>query len=414
MIKILKVLLIFVVLSTIGCASTGIKTQDKKIIEMTFVDSSNGLPFSGQWRHGIAFFDINGDGHIDILAPPPRQASNGYKEPLVWYGNGGKEWKESRLNIPSDIEYDYGSISVSDFDGDGIPDIALAMHGIGLKILKGIGSGRFRDYSKGLPDDKEFRSRALVSADFNNDGIADIAAVSEARFKREDPQPGGVRTCYSSDDIWRCNAIGNEEDVLGLYADQLFAGDVNGDGNKDIAVASLVYVRDLIIWLGDGKGGFKPFNKGLTEKMTYLSVALEDINMDGRDDLAASIAGIGRGTFRGLKVFLSDNDSFKEMSEGLPAEEVFTSVRICDLNNDNNAELVASTGVGGIKVFSKKGNGWQEVKVSGLSEKGYYRIYKVYCPDINKDGYKDIAINYAYGKDDSGGIRVFLNVANKD
>ena len=30
--------------------------------------------------------------------------------------------------------------------------------------------------------------------------------------------------------------IGDEKDVLGLYADQLIVGDINGDGYKDIAL----------------------------------------------------------------------------------------------------------------------------------------------------------------------------------
>lgn len=403
----------FILLSTLGCASTGLKRQGGTADGIIFVESSNGLPSAGQWRHGIDFYDINGDGHKDILSLPPRMASEEYQQPLVWYGNGGRDWRLARLDVPSGAGYDYGSISVSDFDGDAIPDIALAMHAKGLKVLKGMGGGvRFIDDSIGLPD-KDLMSRALVTADFNNDGIADIAAVSEAQFKKDYPVPLGVWSCFSSKGAWRCDAIGQKESVLGLYADQLDAGDVNADGNKDIAVASLVNVRDLIIWLGDGEGGFKPFNKGLPEAMTYLSVSLGDINMDGRDDLAVSMAGTGAGAFKGLKAFLSGDDSFKDISEGLPVEEMFSSVRTCDLYNDAGSELVAATGNGGVRIFSYMDSNWHEVKTSGLPEKGYSRIYNVNCRDMNEDGYNDIVINYASGSDNSGGIRVFLNVQDK-
>jgi len=354
---------------------------------------------------------MNGDGHMDILSLPPRQASKEYRQPLVWYGNGGRDWRLSRLDVPSGAAYDYGSISVSDFDGDAIPDIALAIHSKGVKALKGTGGGRFIDYSTGLPD-KELMSRALVTADFNNDGIAEIAAVSEAQFDKDNPAPSGVWSCYSSKGAWRCGAIGEKESVLGLYADQLAVGDVNGDGNKDIAVASLEYARDLIIWLGDGKGGFNPFNKGLPQEMNYLSVSVGDVNMDGRDDLAASIAGIGAKAFRGLKVFLSGDDSFKDISEGLPGE-VFTSVKLCDLDNKAGSELAAATGNGGVGVFSYIDSNWHKVKTAGLPEKGYFRIYSINCLDMNEDGFNDIVINYASGSDNSGGIRVFLNVPDK-
>jgi hypothetical protein len=410
MIRNVNFLLIIMLIISLGCASKEIKLEGEERARFNFVDSSNGLPLSGQWRHGIDFYDINKDGYIDILAPPPRQASKGYEKPLVWYGNGGKEWREFQLDVPSEIGYNYGSIAVSDFDGDRIPDIALAMHGKGLKVFKGKGQGRYMDFSTGLPSEKEFRSRALVRADFNNDGISDIAAVSEAKFGKGFPLPSGAWVCCRPDNTWRCSPIGDEKDVLGLFADQLTVGDINGDGNKDIAVASLVHVRNLIVWLGDGKGGFKPFNEGLPQEKHYLAVALCDINSDGRDDLVACVSGIGSKAFIGLKAFLSRPGGFKEMSEGLPSEEIFTSVRACDLNNDGRIELIGATGQGYLKIFSQQGSGWVEASASGLPEEGLSRIYNVYCIDLNGDGYKDIAVNYALGQNNSGGIRVFLNV----
>ena len=412
MIKIFNFLLIIILATSLGCVSRDVKLEDKRTDELTFVDSSNGLPLSGQWRHGIAFYDINEDGHIDILAPSPRQASKDYTKPLVWYGSGGKEWRESRLDLPSEIEYDYGGLCVSDFDGDTIPDMALAMHGIGLKVLKGKGEGKYIDFSDGLPSEKEFNSRALVCADFNNDGISDIAAVSEAKFGKDFPQPSGIRICYSAGNAWSCTPIGDAKEVFGLFADQLVVGDVNGDGNKDIAVASLVYAKSLIVWIGDGKGGFKPFNEGLVKEQHYLSVALGDVNRDGRDDLVASVTGIGTKGFKGLKVFISGPDTFEEMSEGLPTNtnEFFTSVRVCDLDEDGSVEIIGATRQGGIKVFSQQGTGWREASASGLPEQGLLRIYNLYCIDLNGDGYKDIAVNYASGHNNSGGIRVFLNV----
>jgi hypothetical protein len=406
-IKPLIFLLIIVHAISIGCAPKNVKLKAEERARFNFIDSSNGLPSSGQWRHGMAFCDINLDGYIDIAAPPPRKASNGQKMPFVWYGNGGKAWRESRLNLPPEIAYDYGGISVCDLDGDTIVDMALAMHGQGLKVLKGEGQERYTDLSENLPPKDEFKSRALVCADFDNDGIPEIAAVSEAKFGA-DSQPSGVWTCHRRDNTWRCSPIGDREDVLGFYADQLVVGDVNGDGNKDIAVASLVHVRDLIVWLGDGRGSFRPFNVGLPRERHYLSVALGDVDRDGWDDLVASISWIGDSP-KGLRVFLSRPDGFEEMSEGLPANELFTAVGVCDLDEDGSVELIGATGVG-LKIFSQKGSGWAEASASGLPEEGLSRIYNVYCIDLNGDGYKDIAINYARDKDNSGGIRVFLNV----
>ena len=408
--NLLTLLSIFALLTASGC---DFGNQDRKAgkgtEDLTFVDASKGLPSNGLWRQGLGFYDMNGDGYMDIVAPRPRKASEEYKGPVVWHGNGKGEWTKSLLDVPPDTAYNYGSISVSDFDGDGIPDIALAMHCLGLKILKGTGNGKYVDFSDGIPPASKFVSRALVSADFNNDGISDIAAVSEARFGKAFPNPSGVWVCCYADKSCKCTPAANEEEASGLFADQLVAGDVNGDGNTDIAIASLVKHKNLIVWIGDGKGGFSPFNKGLPQEKIYFSVALEDLNKDGRDDLVANVSGFGTKGFMGLKAFLSKPDGFDDISEGLPVKEAYTAVDACDLDGDGTAEIIGGTAEGGLKIFAQKGNRWVEVNAAGLPREGMKKIYGVYCIDLNGDGYKDIAVNYA-SQHELGGIRVFLNV----
>nr|MBC8392275.1 VCBS repeat-containing protein [Deltaproteobacteria bacterium] len=157
--------LIIAFASTIGCdvSNNGSKSKDKNSVnQLTFIDSSSGLPRSSPWRNGLGFYDINDDGYLDIFAPPPRKAPEKYKKPVVWYGSEKGDWTESQLNIPSDMDYDYGAIAVSDFDGDKIPDIALAMHCLGLRFLKGVGQGRYIN-AAGFPPMSEFSPKEVVA-----------------------------------------------------------------------------------------------------------------------------------------------------------------------------------------------------------------------------------------------------------
>ncbi|MBL7213246.1 MAG: VCBS repeat-containing protein [Desulfobacteraceae bacterium] len=382
--------------------------------EMAFLDGSNGLPSSGLWRQGMAFHDINRDGNIDILAPPPRKASAEDRVPFVWYGDGKGNWSKAKLAVPSDLAYDYGSIAVSDFNGDGLADIALAMHGLGVKVLAGTGGGNFVSLCEGMPSVEDFMSRALIADDFDNDGVPDIAAVSEARFEVKLASPTGPWAFSISDNTWKGGAVGGDA-ARGLYADQLVSGDVNGDGNRDIALASLLTYNHNVIWIGDGKGGFAPSNNGLpTGVVYYPSVGLGDIDGDGRDDLVAFVSGIGKDADFGLRAFLSGPDGFKEVSEGLPQKQgIYTAISVSDLDGDGRPEIVGGTMDGVIKIFSMKGERWEKIQTSGLPEKELAKIYNIYCVDLNGDGHKDIAFCYSSGKLQIGGIRVFLNVSKK-
>jgi hypothetical protein len=396
-----------------GCQNHSETAQNKADkTTFNFVESSTGLPDTGRWRQGIDFFDLNLDGHLDILAPPPRYASGEAVRPYVWLGNGRGEWSPAPPHVPATLGYDYGGIAGADYNGDGIPDMALAMHVKPLTCLKGLGDDRYAAFSEGLPATQhDFSSRALVSADFNNDGIADFVAVSEANWRDKNKGHAfGAMICLGSSQGFQCRFIADAKRIERFYADQIVSGDVNGDGNVDVAIASLQHRVDLIVWLGDGKGGFTPFNNGLPTELHYRSVALADLNRDGRDDLVASITGFGREGMRALKVYLSEKDGFRDMSSGLPDKEVFFAVAVGDLNGDGSPEIFAGTAPGGLKVFALENGVWKQAATPALPETGLATIYNVYCVDVNGDGLDDVAFNYANGESGAGGIRVFLSV----
>ena len=405
--------MIVVFLLVAACSFTPGCDERKEVSEtkekeagLLFANGSKGLPSEGEWRHGIGFSDLNGDGHMDILAPPARNEAKD-RAPHVWYGDGGGEWTPADLQFPKNVKYDYGTVAADDFDGDGVLDMVLAMHGIGLKVLRGMRDGRFEDFSKGLPPGRTFISRAVIAGQFDDAPHLDVAAVSEGPFAKEYPYPSGVWVCVLRDGEWSCKPLGGKE-VHGLGADQLGSGDVNGDGRTDIVVASLNALKPFVVWINDGKGNFSQFNEGLPKGVIFEFVTLADVDHDGRDDLVASVSGIGKEGGVSLKAFLSRADGWEEFSTGLPSE-IFWCVDACDLDQDGAMEIVAGTALGGIRVFSRKSDGWEERTVSGLPKEGLNRMYGISCVDLTGDGYRDIVVNYGEPEGKGGGIQVFLN-----
>ena len=131
---------------------------------------------------GVAAFDADGDGRIDLLfvngqywSGDPRAA----KQPtLVFYRNvtepGGPikmvdATKESGLAVSL-----YGmGVAVGDLDGDGSPDLVVT--GLnGNRVLLNDGKGRFRDVTKGSGIEATGWATSAALADFDGDGILDL------------------------------------------------------------------------------------------------------------------------------------------------------------------------------------------------------------------------------------------------
>lgn len=410
--------LVLVYLCMGGCATPGGTSAAKGNRDgnaLWFVDASEGLPPKGQWRQGMDVRDPVHGGHLALVAPPARLCADADRHPWVWRRSDGGTWTMAGVSVPGDDRFDYGDCTVGDFNGDGIPDLGFAMHGLGLRAYFGDGKGGFLPGSKNLPQMKTFASRALVSGDLDGDGRADLAAVSEAKFGQEYPLPLGIMTCSFKDGVWIYRSPHETKGEGGFYADQIVAGDVNGDGILDLAVASLVHYKTAIVWVGDGKGGFSPFNTGLPTGLHYLSVGLADMDGDGRDDLVACVGDIGKGTRSALKLFLSRGEGFFDASAGLPAE-VFYCVGTGDLDGDKIPEILVATADGGLRVFRSAGGAWTEIQQKGLPEKGLGRISRIFCVDVDGDGLRDIVVSGAGGSadPDAGGIRVLLNVTLKE
>lgn len=216
----------------------------------------------------------------------------------------------------------------------------------------------------------------VAAADFNNDGIMDIAAASNGVAFIEIKLGNNTGTFTPSQDI--------SDNSL-----ELKVTDVNNDGNKDIislyndANLSLYQIR---AYLGTGNGTFGAAITSTTSMTGNINAV--DINNDGNIDLAQILytpttrlvfrLGNGAGNF------------------AAPSNTVAGISNTCfdDFNNDGFIDFIGTTG-SGVNVSKYNGNGTGGFTLAGSYPAnglglGTPSIAK--SADLNADGLKDIVV----------------------
>jgi hypothetical protein len=110
----------------------------------------------------------------------------------------------------------------ADFNNDGKADLAMADSNGNLAIFLGQGNGTFQQSATYVSGGN---STSVAKADFNGDGIVDLAIADGESAIR----------------IWLGNGdgtFGREFNVRAPFADRVIAADLNGDGRADLAIAT--------------------------------------------------------------------------------------------------------------------------------------------------------------------------------
>ncbi|HUP44993.1 MAG TPA: VCBS repeat-containing protein [Thermoanaerobaculia bacterium] len=232
-----------------------------------FEESSEGLPSQGSWRHSAAFADMNGDGHIDIIAPPERGARS--IMPAIFLGDGKGNWTPWAAAVWPYV-MDYGTVVAADFNGDGRTDLAFGMHLVGPRVLLNNGDGRFVDASKGM--EESWPTRRVVAADVDGDGDVDLVALSEGTSRGSGPRSARLRA-YINDgkaSSWSVVEISGPDDLLG--GDWLATGKFNKDRLPDFVASSNMMHGVDTLYRSAGKAKWERVDPEGGELVPYYSL----------------------------------------------------------------------------------------------------------------------------------------------
>ena len=211
------------------------------------------------------------------------------------------------------------AVVVADFNGDGISDIATC-NGFDpgeANILIANGDGTFRDAQ--TYDIAGANPVAIAAGDFNRDGKVDLVIADRGNDFGSDNidagLPGGQRVS-----VLLGNGDGTFQNAsvfrAGPLPNSVAVADFNNDGKPDIVVANdKPNIGRVTVLFGDGHGGFSQPVVYTTPRQAMVVVA-RDFNGDGNVDLAVGasshyavsvLLGNGNGTFQAYQDFATSD-----------------------------------------------------------------------------------------------------------
>lgn len=204
---------------------------------------------------------------------------------------------------------------------------------------------------------------------------ASIAKLGSAEITVANPGPGGGDSNAIAFEITYPLTVGtfnSSEYPARNAADSVAVGDFNGDGNLDIAVASLDDAT-VSVYLGDGHGGFQ-YRGDYRAGSDALVVG--DFNGDGKLDLAV----------RGGSVLLGNGDG--TFQPPIPFSGGDQGLAVGDFNDDGKLDLASSDYSGVIYISLGNGDGTFQAPVAYNAGSSPWGIA---VGDFNGDGKLDLA-----------------------
>jgi len=131
----------------------------------------------GAWGEAVAIGDLNNDGRKDVVMCTSSYGFSTNRESLLVFYQGASG------QLQSPVKYLAGgaayAVVIADFNGDGLNDVAIGRQTSGIRVFLQDTNGTLQNYA----DYTTPNAYSLCAGDFNHGGTNDLIAVEKATGK---------------------------------------------------------------------------------------------------------------------------------------------------------------------------------------------------------------------------------------
>ncbi len=296
----------------------------------TFTPTGQAGLFAGFSLKAMAVGDFNGDGNQDVAVMDNdgscTQQGGGEactdSTVTVLFGKGDGTFSSGRTQVTAG--YAPTAMASADWNGDRIQDFAVA-NWIGaegpsnpegentISVELGGATGVFKAAASPASGTQP---SAMVAADFNGDGIEDLAVADATYQCTTAPCANGAVTVLLGNGDGTFSAV-PESPLTSPYPTAMAALDINGDGIPDLVVANKFDGSgsgggSISVLLGNGDGTFTSAAASADLDSNPSAMLAGDFNGDGVPDLAVQEAAS-----HSLLVLLTSTESAAATGTGI-------------------------------------------------------------------------------------------------
>lgn len=358
---------------------------------ITNLDSITSSAFSDT----ISATDINNDGFMDIVT----SYNNGPTKKLQWFKNltgaGTYGTAQNLVTLPTATMtngFDKRALEIKDLNGDNKPDILHIDSNIdNVSWYKNMGNNTFTLQQVITTNVKNLRD--VICLDANEDGYLDVLVASSGDDKLAWFKNTNGTGVFGTENVMTHSAYGPTK---------MDVGDIDNDGDLDLLSSS--GNDNKIVWYKNTNNSFTDAQNVIAQNLVNTSslvsasnAILGDIDNDGDLDVTAFTSfQNSNGSYNCSIVWFENTNgsgSFTQQHIVISNTEHILAIRLADIDNDNDKDIICGSGNNIISLYKNNGNGTFAAQSIFSTYTYNMGLLDMIVADFDNDNDPDVAVS---------------------